>query len=170
MLSRGLPRFSIFSTLSHKFYDLKKKLLITKCVLISAIIFVWNILHSKKNWGVLSEKCFFLNVMYPLFLCDFNENWIFATSFQWILSVKFHFKKLVLWDQSFSMRTAEWTYGRADGRTDMTKVIVAFAIFHTLPKQCETNKYTQSVNAEFSNTKLYGTELWNVKTRISHNM
>jgi len=61
-----------------------------------------------------------LNVEYPLFLSDFNETWIFSTVFRKILKYRIS-QQSVLWGSISSTRT--------DGRTDMTKIIVAFHNF-----------------------------------------
>ena len=46
----GLSGCTIFSTLSHKWHNFRRKrLLNTNCVLIFSATFVWNISHSKKN-------------------------------------------------------------------------------------------------------------------------
>jgi len=54
-----------------------------------------------------------------------------------------------------------------DGRTDVTKLIVALASFQTRQnsmKKPEINKYTLEANAEFSNIKLHGTNCEMSKT------
>jgi hypothetical protein len=68
-----------FSTLSHKWHDLKKKVTECKmCVLISSTTFFLKICHSGKNWVRYNKKIYIvLHVKYPLFLWDFNETWIF---------------------------------------------------------------------------------------------
>ena len=47
------PHLQNFSTLSHKWDNLKKKKVTEHkmCVLIFSTTFVWNISHSKKNWA-----------------------------------------------------------------------------------------------------------------------
>ena len=46
------PALQYFSTLSHKWHDLKKKFIEHKMyVLIFSTTFLWNISHSKKNWA-----------------------------------------------------------------------------------------------------------------------
>jgi hypothetical protein len=67
-----------------------------------------------------------LHVKYPLFLSDFNENWIFSTdfgkkTFEYRISWKFF-----QWESSCSVRT--------DCRTYMTKLIVAYRNFATASK------------------------------------
>jgi hypothetical protein len=66
-----------------------------------------------------------LHVKYPLFLSDFNQNWIFSTDFRKILKYQISWKS-VEWEPS-SMA--------ADGQTDVTKVIVAFRNFTKAPKK-----------------------------------
>ena len=57
-----------FSTLSHKRYDFRKKVIEHRmCVFIFSTTFIYNISRSKKN---LAKR---LHVKYPLFLSDFNE-------------------------------------------------------------------------------------------------
>jgi len=49
----GLPHFKVFSTLSHKRYDFRKKATeYNICVLIFFTYFVWNVSHSKKKWAI----------------------------------------------------------------------------------------------------------------------
>jgi hypothetical protein len=66
-----------------------------------------------------------LRVKYPLFLSEFTETWTFTTHFQKIVKYQIS-RKSVQWEQNCSMRE--------DGRTDMTKLIVAFRNFANFPK------------------------------------
>jgi hypothetical protein len=72
-----------------------------------------------------------LHVQYPLFLSDFHESLVFSKYFRKIIKYKISWKSVHL-ESSCSMRP--------DGRTDMTKLIVAFWNFATALKN-------QSVNA-----------------------
>jgi len=66
------------STLFHKGYDFRENVIEhEKCVLIFSTIFVSNISDSKKD----SDRCYRLKVKYPLFLCDFKENFYFHYRF-----------------------------------------------------------------------------------------
>jgi hypothetical protein len=70
-----------------------------------------------------------LHVKYYLFYSDFNETWIFWADFRKILKYQISWKS-VQWKQSCSMMIN----GRTDGRTDMTKLIVAFRNFANASK------------------------------------
>jgi len=67
-----------------------------------------------------------LHVKYPFFWSDFNETWILSTIFWKILECRISCKS-VQWEPSCSVRS--------DGRTDMTKLIVAFHNFANAPKK-----------------------------------
>jgi len=69
-----------------------------------------------------------LHVKYPLFLFDCNDTWIFSTNFRKIPKYQIS-RKSTHWDPSCSMQTDE----RTDGRTNMTKLIVAFRNFANAP-------------------------------------
>ena len=66
-----------------------------------------------------------LHVTHPLFLSDLDESRIFSTDFRNVLKNKISLKS-VNWEPSCSM----WV----DGRTDMTKLTVAFRNFAKAPK------------------------------------
>jgi len=61
-----------------------------------------------------------LHVMYPLFLSDFNEPWIFSTDFRKILNCQ---------SIQFQPSSSLWT----DEQTDMTKLTVCFRNFAAAP-------------------------------------
>jgi len=129
LLSVACPALWYFSTLSHKLYDFRQNVIEHKtCVSISSTNPVWNISHSTKKWSeihVLSKLSSGLHVKYPLFLSDFNETGTFWTVFRELF--KYHIQwKSFQWQPNCSMRT--------DGRTDMTKLIVAFRIIANAPK------------------------------------
>ena len=74
-----------------------------------------------------------LYVNFPLFWSDFKESLIFSTDFSKKYSnIKFHA------NPSSGRRTVACR--RTDGRTDMTKLIVAFRNFAKVPKNSSRNK------------------------------
>jgi len=85
---------------------------------------VWNISHSENNWVRWWKMHIGLYVKYSLFLSDFNETWIFSTDFRKNIQIS-NFMKI---------RPVGAKLFHADGRTDMTKLIVAFRNFANAPK------------------------------------
>jgi len=84
-----------------------------ECVSIFSTTFVSNIFPSKKNWERCDKKIHIgLHGGYPVFLPDFNENWIFLTDFRKITNYgTFNLmKNLFSWSQVVPC-------GRMDGRT-----------------------------------------------------
>ena len=63
-------------------------------------------------------------------MSDFNATWIFSTDFRKMLEYQISWNS-VRWEPSCSVRT--------DGRTDMTKLIVAFHDFANAPKNRSQN-------------------------------
>ena len=61
-----------------------------------------------------------------LLLLRFNVAWVVLDRFRKILKYEIFIKNSVQWEPSCSMR--------ADGRTDMTKLIIAFRNFENAPK------------------------------------
>jgi hypothetical protein len=97
-----------------------KKLLNLKCVLWFCLRLVSNISYSKKKWAdIIVRTC---SYEYPLSLSDFNQTWIVQTDFRQILKFR------------SNENTSRWGRFVPYGRTDMTKVIVAFRRFANAPK------------------------------------
>jgi hypothetical protein len=96
------------------------------CVLIYSKPFAWNISHGKKNSARYYHK--FLHVKYPLFMSDYNQNWIFSTECRKFSNIKcYENPSSGCW--VVSMRTKRHTDGQVARQTDMTKLVVVFAIF-----------------------------------------
>jgi hypothetical protein len=111
-----------FSTLSHKLHYSWKKVMDHKmCVLNFSTTSVWNISHSKENWVRYAQKCTL--VCFMLLLSDFNETWLFLTSFWKLLKYQISWKS-IQWEQSCFCR---WT--------DVMKLIVVFCKFAVVHKK-----------------------------------
>ena len=96
------------------------------CVLIFSTTFVCRVTHSKKNLeGCGQETYIGLDVKYPLFLSDFNDTRIFSADFRKYSNIKFH--------EHSAVCSRDVPCGQKDGRTDMTKLIVAFRNFANAP-------------------------------------
>jgi len=60
IIDLGLSGCTIFSTVSHKWHDFRRKKNVIEHkmrVLIFSTIFIWNISHSKKKWARYDQKC-----------------------------------------------------------------------------------------------------------------
>jgi hypothetical protein len=77
-----------------------------------------------------------LHVKYPLFLSDFNETWIFFDTF--FKNTKTTYLRKIRSVGAELFHADRGTDGRMDGRTDMTKLIVAFRNFTNAPKKAHS--------------------------------
>jgi len=72
--------------------------------------------HSKENWERYDQKC---QLVYPLFLSEFNETLIFSTDY-W---------KMPKYQMFMKIHPMGAELFHADRRTDITKLIVACRSF-----------------------------------------
>ena len=101
------------------------------CVLIFSTIFIWNVSNSKKNSTRYCHKCedvFMWSTSY--FLLDFNWTWNILKFFKKMLKYQISWK-CVQWQSS-------WFH--ADGKSDMTKLTVAFRNVANAPNKRIINK------------------------------
>ena len=80
---------------------------------------------------MIKNICIGLHVKYPLFLPDFDKSWIFPNGFSKNTQISNFMKFRPLRAELFQ------TYGRTEGRTDMTKLAVAFRNFANAPKRSQ---------------------------------
>jgi hypothetical protein len=99
-------------------------------VLIFSATVVWITSHSKKKWTGYDQKYQILQskIKYPLFLSDFNDIWTFSTDFRKNPHISYFMKLRPVGGELFH------TGGRADRRTDTTKLIFALRNFANTPK------------------------------------
>ena len=132
-----------FSTLFHKWHEFRNKATEHKMwVLISSITFVWDISRSMKNWARYDQKC----------ILEFRE----STRYSCLILMKLEFsqqffeKKILKYQ--FSWKSVRWE--QTDGRTDMTKLIVAFRNFANAPKIVSIYTHIY-INSFTHNTSFY---------------
>ena len=103
----------------------KKKLMEHEMrVLIFSTTCVSNMSHSKKNWARYSKIYVFVSVLrHSLYLSCFNETNFSQQNFWKYSNIKFHENPL----SGSRVVPCEWN----GGRTDMSKLIVAFSILWT---------------------------------------
>ena len=76
------------------------------------------------------------DVKYPLFFSNFDTTYIFSTDF----------RKMIKYHGNMSSGSRVVPCGRADGQTDMTKLIVTFRNFPNAPR----NSCYRDVKQQFS--------------------
>ena len=135
----GLSPVPNFSTLSYKQYDFQRTPLNTNCVfwfplqILSATSVVLRRTERDVTTNVYRSAryvhfvCLLVCWFVYLFFFDFNDNWIFSTEFRKIIKYQISWKS--------TQREPSCSIPR-DGRTDMTKLIVAFSNFADAPKKC----------------------------------
>jgi len=102
----------------------KKMLLDIKCVFWFWLQILSEIfLMLRKTERDVIKMYIGLHVKYPLFLSDFNATWIFATDI---------LKKTQI-SNFMKIRPVETELFHADGRTDMTELLVTFRNFANAP-------------------------------------
>jgi hypothetical protein len=110
----------------------EKKLLNIKCLFwfCLQILFqkIFILIRAERN---MIKIYIVLRVKYPLFLSDFNETWIFWTDFREILKFQI-FKNTCSGSRVVPCGQTE---RQTDGRTEMTKLIVAFRNFANAPSK-----------------------------------
>ena len=84
----------------------------------------------QEEFNEISSKMWkHIRVMYPLFLSGFDETWIFSTYFRQKAQISNVIKICVVGVELF----------HADGRTDMTKLVVTFRNFGKAPETFQSN-------------------------------
>jgi hypothetical protein len=126
------PALQYFSTLSHKRHDFRKTLLNAKCV------FWFPLRLSSGTFLILRniERDVMKNVWWssckvPFVFSNFNGTWIFWTVFRKIPKQNF-----------MKIRPVAAELLHADRRTDITKLIVGFAILRSRLKCCTAGQLT----------------------------
>jgi len=124
----SLSRSAIFCTLSYKRHDFRRKLLSVKCVIrfsLQSLCETFLVLRITER-DMIKKMSSAPPVMYLFFLSDFNKTWIALIDFRKFLKCQISWKS-IQWKPKCSMRT--------NGRTDMTKLIVAFRNFAKASKK-----------------------------------
>ena len=123
----GLPDSTIFSILSHKRQDFRKKVTEhdTLCFEFLYNLCLKHFSFFEELSEIRSKMCIGLYIKYPLFLSYFNEKFldVFSKNTQ---NIKFHI--------NLSSRNRIVTCGRTAAQTDMTKLKSLFAILRTRVK------------------------------------
>jgi len=77
-----IQHYQIFFALPHKWHDFQREVIEHKmCVLIFSTNFVWNVCHSKKDWGRYFMHIQTSSCKIPIIL----SSWIISTDFRKLL-------------------------------------------------------------------------------------
>jgi hypothetical protein len=118
----------IFSTLSHQWYNFRRKVIKHKMsALIFSVTFVWSTSLSKNKSVRYYHKCKYAFTWSTRYSCQS----LMKVEFSWQIvekysSTKFHENSQ--WEPSCSVRT--------DGQVDMTKLTATFSSVANAPKMC----------------------------------
>jgi hypothetical protein len=120
--SVSCPALNNFSTFSHKRHDFREKKVteIKTCFSIFSTTFVWIIFHSKLNWARYDQKGISVFVYSTRYSCQSLIKPEFLNTFS----------KSTLMSSIIKTRPVEAELFHTDGRTDMTKLLVAFFYVH----------------------------------------
>ena len=153
----GLP-LSYFSTLYHKRYDFREKVIVHKvCVLTSSTTFVWNISHYKQNSVRHCHEC-----KAPVTLVRLQWNLNFLDRFSENTRIPRFTKIRPLW--------AELFHGdrQTSGRTHTTKLTVTFRGFFNEPKDVRRVTGTFSTPRKLSIYNTKSCEYWHFNIIWTH--
>ena len=122
--SMACPALRYFSTLSHKRHDLeKKKSYLTQNVCWCSLQLLSETSHSKKKWARYDKKCISVFMYRTLYSCQILMELEF--------SLQIFIKSSII---KFHENPSSGSHVVPCGRTDMTKVTVAYARLQTCLK------------------------------------
>jgi hypothetical protein len=142
----------IFHVVSYTIGSSKEKKITehTTCFLFSMQLLFETLLIIRRNERNITANVYIgLHVMYPLFVSDFNKSWIFSTYFRKILKPP----NFITFVHLF----------HTEGRTDMTKLIVAFRHFANALKK---KKFGASSTSVYSHRSLKSSNSQDVREKF----
>jgi len=130
----GVPRSTIFSTLSHKWHDFRKR--VTKSVFWFSLRLSETFLILRRNELDMVNNVYWCLCKVPVVIVWFEWNLNYLERFSKNHQISW---KFIQREPNCSMRTDGRTDGRTNGRTDMTKLIVAFRSIANASKNQSVN-------------------------------
>jgi hypothetical protein len=129
----GLSSSTIFSTLTHKQHDLKKKKRLLKIIVCFDLLYKFcltHFFHYEKIWARYDQKCILVSIYSTRYSCLVLMKLEFSRRiFEKYSNMKFH-ENPFRWSRVVQCGRTD---GRTDRQTDLTKLTISFSNFAKAP-------------------------------------